>query len=76
MNPMGVLRAEDVMRPLAGPPPEGPRMAAAAKVRDVMALRAETGETVVVERDGVPVGVIGEAELLGALLGRDARGAA
>ncbi len=75
MNPLGVLRAEDVMRPLRSEAPDGPRIAARAMLREVIALRAEIGETVVVERDGAPVGLIGETELLSALSGRDDRAA-
>jgi glycine betaine/proline transport system ATP-binding protein len=75
MNPLGVLRAEDAMRPLRGAAPDGPRIAADAMLREAIALRAETGETVVVERDGAPVGLIGETELLSAISGRDDRAA-
>ena len=71
MNPLGVLRAEDVMRPLHGAAPEGPRIDAGARLREAIELRAETGETAVVERDGAPVGLIGETELLSALAGRN-----
>ncbi|TYO90585.1 choline ABC transporter ATP-binding protein [Oceanicella actignis] len=76
MNPMGVLRAEDVMRPLAGAAPDGPRVERRAPVREVMALRMRTGQPVIVVDQGAPVGLIGEAELLSALLGPQEQDAA
>jgi glycine betaine/proline transport system ATP-binding protein len=72
MNPLGVLRARDVMRPLApsddgleqgGVPSCGPRV----PVREVIALKRKTEGPVLVVDDGRPVGVIDAGEILDCL---------
>jgi glycine betaine/proline transport system ATP-binding protein len=72
MNPLGVLRARDVMRPLAsgeeglaeaGAPTCAPR----APVREVIAMKRASDGPVLVVEDGCPLGVIGAGEILDCL---------
>ncbi|MBA5779176.1 choline ABC transporter ATP-binding protein [Stappia sp. F7233] len=75
MNPLNVLRARDIMKPLNGTgcPDNAPRCQPRTPVREVIALRTAAigdggGMPVLVEEAGRPVGTIGEAEILECLL--------
>ncbi|WP_349359809.1 choline ABC transporter ATP-binding protein [Stappia sp.] len=69
MNPLGVLRARDIMRPLNGvaPSADAPRCAARTPVREVIALRRAASGPLVVEDKGTPVGLVDEADILDCL---------
>ncbi|WP_029060081.1 choline ABC transporter ATP-binding protein [Stappia stellulata] len=69
MNPLGVLRARDIMRPLNGTTPAADAMRCAPKtpVRDVIAMKREGAGTLVVEEAGAAIGLIDEAEILDCL---------
>ncbi|WP_118137900.1 choline ABC transporter ATP-binding protein [Oceanicella sp. SM1341] len=70
MNPLGVLRAGAIARPMEGPAPaDAIEVAAGTPLREVISLRLDGGREIVVTRDGAPVGRIGETEILGALAG-------
>ena len=77
MNPLGVLTAADVMRPLDGDTAPGPVIAATAPLREVMlALRGQNAalRVTVDGRDNTPpLGRIDSADVLAGLL--DPRGA-
>ena len=68
MNPLGVLRAMDIMRPVDDQAANGAtaRCGPKASVREVIALKRGNG-AVLVEEEGRPLGVIGEAEILDCL---------
>ena len=71
MNPLGVLRARDIMRPLdqgeAGGLSGAPRCAPKTPVREVIAL-TRSGEGPVLVCDGdTPLGLVGEGEILDCL---------
>jgi glycine betaine/proline transport system ATP-binding protein len=71
MNPLGVLRAGSVMRAAAGPDDADlPHVAEDTPLRELIGLRLEKGQEIVVTRQGRPAGRIGEAEILGALARR------
>lgn len=75
MNPLGVLRAEDVMQPLhAGE--DGPAIAAHAPLHAVMQALQQQGNAVLIVRDGAdrPLGRITSSDVLAGLL--NPRGAA
>ncbi|NRG19620.1 choline ABC transporter ATP-binding protein [Rhizobiales bacterium] len=71
MNPLNVLRARDIMKPVNGaaiPNAEvAPRCAARTPVRDVIAMKRGSEAPVVVEEGGSPVGLIGDGEILDCL---------
>jgi len=69
MNPLGVLRARDIMRPLNGAAPaaDAPRCAARTPVREVIALRRAASGPLVVEDKGTPVGLVDETDILDCL---------
>jgi glycine betaine/proline transport system ATP-binding protein len=67
MNPMGVLRAEDIMTPAEGKT-GSVQVDALAPVRDVMQIAAKDGRPIAVVRDGQTVGQIAAADILSALL--------
>ncbi len=69
MNPLGVLRAEDVMQPLhAGD--DGPAIAAHAPLSTVMQALQQPGNTVLMVRDAAdrPLGRITSSDVLAGLL--------
>ena len=71
MNPLGVLRARDIMRPLGEGEASGldgaPRCAPKTPVREVIAL-TRSGEGPVLVCDGdTPLGLVGEGEILDCL---------
>ncbi|MXN65939.1 choline ABC transporter ATP-binding protein [Stappia sp. GBMRC 2046] len=71
MNPLNVLRARDIMKPVNGAAvsniKEAPRCEAKTPVRDVIALKRGSETPVVVEEAGAPVGLIGDGEILDCL---------
>src|SRR5690625_4506056 len=70
MNPLNVLTAAEVMRPLppAGAPPAGRILPLETSLRDLIrALCADPGD-LVIEQDGRPVGIISQAAVLDSLL--------
>ncbi|OUS20672.1 choline ABC transporter ATP-binding protein [Litorivita pollutaquae] len=71
MNPLGVLRARDVMVPAGAAVPEL-TVEADLAIRDVMAVTDEAEEHVGVMENGVLIGVITRAQILAKLL--DPRG--
>ncbi|HEU0221584.1 MAG TPA: choline ABC transporter ATP-binding protein [Paracoccaceae bacterium] len=72
MNPLGVLRAGSLMRPnLTGlDDTDLPHVPADTPLRELISLRLEKGDEMIVTEAGRPVGRIGEAEILSALAGR------
>ena len=72
MNPLNVLRAGAVMRPLSldhPGPADGPVAAPETLLRDVIALRQRSGQPVLIgDGEGI-VGICGDAEILAALAG-------
>jgi len=68
MNPLGVLRARDVMQ--AGTAPEGaPSVDADAPVTEAIALISGGAEVLSVREHGTEIGVIGAGEVVAALAG-------
>jgi glycine betaine/proline transport system ATP-binding protein len=70
MNPLGVLTARDVMGPADGA--EGPELAPAAGVKEVMSLLSDRVESVTVVENGAPIGRITRELVLARLI--DPRG--
>ncbi len=75
MNPLNVLRARDIMKPVNGAdcPQSAPRCQPKTPVREVIAMKnAAIGSgaamPVLVEDGGLPIGIISEAEILDCLL--------
>ncbi|NBN79149.1 choline ABC transporter ATP-binding protein [Microvirga tunisiensis] len=68
MNPLNVLRAQDIMIPLAqgrpGADASGPNCGPVTPLREVIALKRAASGPVMVVDNGRTVGQIGEAELL------------
>jgi glycine betaine/proline transport system ATP-binding protein len=75
LDPLAVLSAGDVMRPLApGERADGPEgaVAAARPVRDLLGdLAARYPRPLVVTDAGRPIGVVGPGEVIAALVRRD-----
>ncbi|MBB98115.1 MAG: choline ABC transporter ATP-binding protein [Rhodobacteraceae bacterium] len=69
MNPLGVLRARDIMRPVNGEALVADAVSCAPKtpVREVIAMKREGAGTLVVMEAGAVVGLIDEAEILDCL---------
>ncbi len=67
MNPLGVLTAEDVMRPISGPHPNA-SVAADLPVVDVMKALCGEDTQISVQRSGEAVGQIDRESILAALL--------
>ncbi|MCA1297939.1 choline ABC transporter ATP-binding protein [Stappia indica] len=68
MNPLGVLRARDIMRaPLSEDTINGERCPPRTPVREVIELKRRSADPVVVEDGGKVIGLIGEAEILDCL---------
>ncbi|WP_417769615.1 choline ABC transporter ATP-binding protein [Stappia sp.] len=71
MNPLGVLRARDIMRSMEEGTPSSlddcPRCAPKTPVREVIALKRGVAEPVLVCEGDMPVGLVGEAEILDCL---------
>jgi glycine betaine/proline transport system ATP-binding protein len=71
MNPLGVLRARDIMRPVEEGAPlaldDCARCAPKTPVREVIALKRSGAGPVVVCDGETPVGLVGEAEILDCL---------
>ncbi|MFD0980139.1 choline ABC transporter ATP-binding protein [Tropicimonas aquimaris] len=57
MNPLGVLRARDVMEPAVGDA-SGPRIAARTPVEEVMRILLDGPDTIAVEDDGKVIGQV------------------
>ncbi|MGR3322815.1 MAG: choline ABC transporter ATP-binding protein [Pseudooceanicola sp.] len=69
MNPLGVLRARDVMNPRTAPE-SAPTIAAEAPVTEVMERLADGTEIFCVRADGDPVGRIDATDIVSALVRR------
>ena len=71
MNPLGVLRARDIMRPLGEGEASGldgaPRCAPKTPVREVIALKRSAEAPVLVCDGDTPLGLVGEGEILDCL---------
>ncbi|MGJ8605298.1 MAG: choline ABC transporter ATP-binding protein [Marivita sp.] len=66
MNPLGVLRARDVMRP-GTPTANAPHVDADARVQEVMSTLVTSDIDLVVVDRGIPIGVIGKNDVLASL---------
>jgi glycine betaine/proline transport system ATP-binding protein len=72
MNPLGVLRARDIMRPLAAGEAErlgdAPTCPPRMPVREVIALKRRSEGPILVADGAAPLGLVGEDEILDCLL--------
>ncbi|MFN7167217.1 MAG: choline ABC transporter ATP-binding protein [Pannonibacter sp.] len=67
MNPLNVLRAQDIMSPVAASATSSSNCELVTPLRQVIALKRAVSGPVLVIDNGRPVGQIGEAELLGCM---------
>ncbi|MCF3936121.1 choline ABC transporter ATP-binding protein [Acuticoccus sp. M5D2P5] len=73
MNPLRVLRAEDIMQPGATAPEDAPRIAHDTPVQALMAEQLAADGTVAVEEGGAVVGMVTARDVLTALTNADKR---